>query len=244
MEFYMDEENEVEQPMIDFKCPYCGEMVSFIEANKGLPQDCPFCTEVFIVPQESGGAGARISIPISTQRLVLRRLCLGDLDGLIRLMGDEELARFDRWYPMAEEQIERWLEGQGQAPFTQGQNLLVLAIESADDQRLVGFLTFQYLDATLRQAQIAVVIDRQEQRKGFGIETIRGLLDFGFRGMGLRRMTASCDSRNEAFLGLAAKAGFRQEGAFFEDRCMYGEWVNTAYFAMLEDEFKNLGAAV
>ncbi|MDB6020284.1 MAG: hypothetical protein JWQ04_141, partial [Pedosphaera sp.] len=43
---------------------------------------------------------------------------------------------------------------------------------------------------------------------------------------------------NMAFTGLAAKIGLRQEGAFFEDRYFKDKWVNTAYFALLKDEYE------
>jgi RimJ/RimL family protein N-acetyltransferase len=238
----MDAENDnAELVMIEFKCPYCRETTSFLETDAGLASECPFCGQILIVPKASCEVGGRLIIPVTTARLALRMLNPGDLDDLARIVTDEEQPPYDSWSFTDETQMANWLDAQSQTPFAQGKNYLALAIEVADSQKFIGLASFQYIDQTRRQGQISLTIDRPEQREGYGREAVRGLLDFGFGGLGLRRMTGICDDRNTAFIALAAKAGFRQEGAFFGDRFVNGEWINTAYFAMLEEDYQKAG---
>ena len=55
-----------EESFIDFKCPHCGEPVSFPKENAGFAQACPNCTESLIVPDDGSEVGWEIPLPITT----------------------------------------------------------------------------------------------------------------------------------------------------------------------------------
>ena len=232
-------EDAAEQQMIDCKCPYCGEGVSYPEMDAGTAQDCPFCMEALIVPPENGTGAKKFPLPISTERLYLRRLRPDDADYLVQLTSDQENLRYHTIGVADEESVARWLDEDAKTQVSQLDPVLNLAIELQNGRKFIGLSSIQYDVGPYRQPGFTVAIVRSEQRKGFGAEAVRGLLEFGFRGLNMRRITAHCDSRNEAFMKLAAKVGLRQEGAFFEDRYVKGEWVNTAYYAMLQSEYQN-----
>ena len=99
----------MEDNFIDFKCPYCTEAVSFPADSAGKIQECPECAEIHIVPQESREFGQKIPIPITTPRLILRRLTGADWKELLEFMSDEELFRYLEASPLDEEQVIQWL---------------------------------------------------------------------------------------------------------------------------------------
>jgi ribosomal-protein-alanine N-acetyltransferase len=237
-----DTEN-VEPRMIEFKCPYCGVLMSFPEMDAGLPQECPACMEILIVPRESCETGPRFPLPITTPRLNLRRVQPEDEAGIVALSADDDLFRYVYWSLPGEEQLYNWIQGeQNTRPVLQERGLW-LTIEIQDGRKFAGLAWIRYFNDSNDQGQIQLVISAEEQRKGYGLEAMNGLLAFGFQGIGMRRMTLSGDNQNAAYMGLATKAGFRQEGEFIKERFIRGEWVTTAFFAMLKEEFGNGGAS-
>jgi RimJ/RimL family protein N-acetyltransferase len=235
---------ETEDNLIDFKCPYCSQAVSFPEMDADSLQDCPFCAEVILVPPESAEFGKKLPLPIQTPRLVLRRLQREDYTDLVALMTDGELFRWMNWGPMVDEEILSWLEADEQARLTQPGQALVLGLEIPDKKTVIGWVSLKYSDEwhgdkMKRDAEITLLINQYHHRQGYGTETIRGILEFGFRGIHTRRITAECDSRNLAGCGALEKAGLREEGEFLKDRNIKGEWADTCYYALLREEYES-----
>jgi RimJ/RimL family protein N-acetyltransferase len=235
---------ETEDNLIDFKCPYCGQAVSFPEMDADSLQDCPFCAEVILVPLQSAEFGQKLPLPIQTPRLVLRRLNREDHADLVELMIDGGLFRWLNWGPLSEEEILPWLEADEQARLTQPGQPLVLGIEIPDKKTVIGWASLKYSDEwqgdkKKRDAEIGVLINRNHHRQGHGTEALRGILEFGFRSIHLRRITACCDSRNTAGCGVLEKSGLREEGEFLKDRNIKGEWADTSYYALLREEYES-----
>ena len=57
-------------------------------------------------------------------------------------------------------------------------------------------------------------------------------MDFGFHGIGLHDMRVRIDVRNVAGRRTVEKTGMKQEGEFFEQCRVKGEWVSAAYYVM------------
>ena len=65
---------------------------------------------------------------------------------------------------------------------------------------------------------------------------MEALLGFCFEGLKLHRVAGWCDSRNVAACRLLEKAGFRREGEFLKNRWVHGEWTNSIWYALLEED--------
>jgi RimJ/RimL family protein N-acetyltransferase len=92
-------------------------------------------------------------------------------------------------------------------------------------------------------AQFEIIIHPNFQRKGYATEAIRGLLNYAFKGLRVRRIVAECDDRNVPARGLLLKAGLRKESECIQDRLQKGQWVNTVGFALLKQEYESSGPA-
>src|SRR6266568_3697220 len=86
-------------------------------------------------------------------------------------------------------------------------------------------------------AKVRIYVSRKCQRQGFATEASNAILSFCFDGVGLHRVSAWCDSRNIAACRLAEKVGMRREGEQIRDRYINGEWINTALYALLNEEY-------
>ena len=72
---------------------------------------------------------------------------------------------------------------------------------------------------------------------GYASEACSGVLALAFDQLGLHRVTARLDSRNEASARVAVRLGMRQEAHFVRNELFKGEWSDELVFAMLADEW-------
>jgi len=227
-----------EEGFLDFKCPYCGEPVSFPADNAGFAVACPTCMESLIVPADGSEVGGALPFPVTTPRLVLRRLRMGDWKDLLELHSDEELFHYHEGGQLEEEQVIRWLENDSHVKLTTPGQPFCLGIELQDGGKLIGYLSLQFTDPQRLQANLDIFLSRMQQRKGFATEALAVVLDFCFEGISLHRVTASCDSRNVAACRVCEKLGMRREGVSLKDRFVNGQWVDTVYYALLAEEYR------
>ena len=232
-----------EESFIDFKCPHCGDTISFPHDSAGMVQECPVCSEVVIVPEDGSGLGRKLPLPITTARLALRRLQGGDWKDLLECLSDEDLFRHAEGRPLTEEEIIRWLESDQHVKLTTPDQAFVLGIATPDTGKLIGYLSLGLTGQQHLQAALEVVVGRSHQRKGFATEAVAAALRFCFKGIGLHRVSAHCDSRNVAACRLCEKAGLRREGEFVQDRLANGEWASTVWFAALAGEYHETSAS-
>jgi RimJ/RimL family protein N-acetyltransferase len=231
-----------EESFLDFKCPYCGDPVSFPQDCAGMVRECPSCIESLIVPDDGSEVGRKPPIPITTPRLVLRRLAASDWQDLQALLADEELFRYAEGRPLEEEEILHWLESDGHVRLTSPGQPFYLGIQLQDGGKLIGYLRLVFTDAQRLQAALSIYLNRSFQKKGFGLEAVDALLAFCFEGIRLHRVAAGCDSRNTAACRLFESVGLRREGEFLKDNFFNGEWASTAWYAVLGQEYREAGA--
>ena len=226
-----------EEDYIDFRCPFCDVAVSFPRTHAGTAQGCPECLESLVVPSAQGEPGQPLPLPIQTPRLVLRRLAAGDWKDLLELMADPELFQFLETPPLDEEGIVQWLESDRSVRLTQTGQFLHLGLELAEGAKLIGHLSLAYRDEAHQQLTLTGLLGRAHHCQGYGTEAVGAVLRFGFQGLGLHRVVASCDARNVAASRLFAKTGFRREGEFLKERKVRDEWISTVWFAILREEW-------
>lgn len=225
-----------EENFIDFKCPYCGELVSYPQDAIGFARECFNCLESLIVPEAGTEAGRRIPVPITTPRLVLRRFNASDWKGLMELLSDDEFLGYtDGLQGEGEEHVLHWLESDHHIKLTSPDQTFRLAMELKDGGKLIGFLGLGFVGRL--QAALSINLHRNFQRQGFALEALDALLGFCFEGINLHRVYAGCDSRNAPACRLFEKAGLRREGLFLKNEFANGEWTDTAYYALLREEY-------
>ena len=230
-----------EEQFIDFKCPYCGESVSFPQESAGFAQACPNCTESLIVPDDDREVGGQIPLPIRTARLVIRRLAAADWRDLLELMADEEFFRYQDGVPLEEEGVLRWLESDAHVKLTTPDQTLYLGVEVQDGSKLIGYLSLNFTDPQRLQVTFNIGLHRSFHRQGFGREAVAALLGFCFEGLRLHRVAAWCDTRNVAARRLLEKVGLRCEAEFVKNWWLHGEWTNSVWYAVLDEEYRQAG---
>jgi RimJ/RimL family protein N-acetyltransferase len=176
--------------------------------------------------RELGGRG----LPVETERLRLRRFCEEDVDDIVAYStgADFWLARNLSWRPDREsvkayyETNPAWLE---------------LVIELREEERVVGSVGIGVTDPEQGQAIVGWLLGCGFQGRGIATEAGRAILTFGFRTMGLHRISAGTGMRNTRSWRLMERLGMRREGHFRKSHRVQGEWDDEFVYAVLADEW-------
>lgn len=151
-------------------------------------------------------------MPIETDRLIFRRLQVGDAAELYRTVGDPAVMRF--WAPGPDGTI-------------QATEQRILEIEThwkvhgfgdwgiieKSSGRLIGFSGLHFI-ADMEEVNIGYAFEKSRWHQGLGFEACRAILSFGFTELGLSQVVAVIHPDNRASNQLAQKCGLHFWKAF------------------------------
>ena len=167
---------------------------------------------------------------LQTDRLVLRPYLLADVPDLIRLAGAYEIAATTLRIPHPyREQDAVDFVASTQAEAETGA-CTRFAITLRDGNLFCGGIGLR-LEADHRRAELGYWIGVEFWGKGYATEAARAVLDYGFRGLSLYRIYASCYTDNQSSGRVLQKIGMQYEGCqrghifkwdVFHDLDMYG----------------------
>lgn len=179
----------------------------------------------------------RPNYPIQTARLALRPLCMDDLAALLAYRGDPEVCRYLPFEPMTAELLAGRLTGDlaPEAITDEGQ-ALTLGATARDGGRLIGDVVLFFRSREHAVGELGYVFSPEVAGRGYASEACAALLALAFEELGLHRVIARLDARNDASARLAARLGMRREAHFVRNELFKGEWSDEVVFALLADE--------
>jgi RimJ/RimL family protein N-acetyltransferase len=190
-----------------------------------------------------GDALKKISWPIRTQRLCLRRVTSADVEALWRY---RQLAEVTQWITAGPETLEDFRE----MFFAKDYPLKDLAVELDTGQgtELIGTVMLNIVDGW-GQSEIAQQAKGVEGNlgwsfdpayggKGYATEAVRAAIGLCFGPLGLHRVTAECFAANEPSWRLMERLGMRKEFQGRKDSLhRSGEWMDSMGYALLAEEW-------
>lgn len=183
----------------------------------------------------------RPSYPVRTDRLLLRPLAEADTDALLAYRSIPEVCRFVPFQPMDREVIAERLATQWAriALSDEGQSL-TLGIEVPGTGELAGDVVLFWHSRLHLGGEVGYILNPEFCGRGYATEAARAMLRLGFEELGLRRIIARIDERNEASARVLRRLGMRQEARLVENELFKGEWSTEIDFAMLHSEWVGL----
>lgn len=169
------------------------------------------------------------TLPITTERLVLRLREAGDLDDLHAIFGREDVALYLLHDAMAREQLQEHFADLA----TGDADGLGLVVEL--EGRVVGRVSLELFAPD--QGELGWTFHPDVGGRGIATEAARAMVDVGFGHYGLHRIKAELDGRNDASRRLCERLGMRQEGHRIQDFWSKGEWTDTYEYALLASEW-------
>ncbi len=174
---------------------------------------------------------------LETERLILRRLTMADLEFVFQhfsdpmvnryLLDNEPLARRDE----AREIIEFYLDPAGKTHNRWG---IVLKSEDA----LIGTCGFHRWEKRYRRAEIGYDLGHAYWGRGIMSEALREILAHGFEKMELNRVEAIVYPENTPSVRLLERLGFQKEGLLRDYLYSLGEFYDHSIFSLLKREWE------
>ncbi|HYN96596.1 MAG TPA: GNAT family protein [Pilimelia sp.] len=176
--------------------------------------------------------------PLVTDRLLLRAFRPGDLEALHEIRTDPAILRYLYWPPGTVETTREVIrQRRTMNRVAEEGDFLVLAAERRDTGRMVGEVDLHWASAAHRQAEIGVILHRDAHGRGYAAEAAAALLDLAFHRLGMHRVSARTDARNEAAVRALRRLGLRQEAHLRQCVTFAGAWHDELIFAILAEEW-------
>jgi RimJ/RimL family protein N-acetyltransferase len=176
--------------------------------------------------------------PIRTDRLLLRPLSVADIDALLVYRSRADVCRYLPFEPMDRQVINERLAAQWAiTELTDEGQSLSLGIELAETGELIGDAILFWHSREHLGGEIGYVLNPDFTGRGYATEAARAMLRLGFDDLGLHRITARLEERNEASAKVVRRLGMRQEARLVHSEFFKGEWSTELDFAMLADEW-------
>ncbi|MFD1251618.1 Putative ribosomal N-acetyltransferase YdaF [Devosia equisanguinis] len=186
----------------------------------------------------------RPDYPLNTARLVLRPFTRGDVDAVYDYRSREDVARYLFDPPLSRDECALAIQQRTTqlALETEGDRI-ILAVETRDDQSLVGEVSLIWRSVEARQGELGWIFHPDHHGRGYATEAAAELLRLGFEDADLHRIYARCDSRNDGSWRLMERLGMRREAHFREHALFKGGWDEEFYYALLRAEWVSQGAS-
>ena len=185
----------------------------------------------------------RPGYPVRTERLLLRPLTAGDADALLAYRGRDDVSRYVPFEPMSRDDILERIAGPwARTELTDEGQSLTLGAELADTGlagtgELAGDVVLFWHSREHAGGEIGYVFNPALGGRGYATEAALAMLRLGFEGIGLHRIVARIEERNEPSVKLARRLGMRQEARLVHNEVFKGEWSTEVDFAMLAEEW-------
>ena len=174
-------------------------------------------------------------LPISTERLTLRRLVPDDSDALLAIYGSEEIARYQFWAPWTSEHVNSLLLSQAEIRIGDPGVPLVLAALEFDD--FVGAIQLTINSIEDRQGEVGFSFRSDVGGRGLATEAVNAAMGFAFSVLELHRVFAVVDTRNKRSWKLMERIGMRREAHFVHTNLEGDSWIDDYTYAMLDFEW-------
>jgi RimJ/RimL family protein N-acetyltransferase len=176
--------------------------------------------------------------PVRGERLLLRPLAVSDADALLAYRSREDVCRYVPFEPMSRDDILDRIAGPwARTELTDEGQSLTLGAQVGETGELVGDVVLFWHSREHAGGELGYVFNPDLGGRGYATEAANVMLRLGFSGLGLHRIVARIDERNEASVKLARRLGMRQEARLVSNELFKGEWSNELDFAMLADEW-------
>ena len=183
-----------------------------------------------------------MGLPIVTARLEIRDFVPADRQALHEYASDPRVTQYLWWGPFSEIDTLQFLERVGRDAKASPREKFELAVVDRALGRVIGGCELLSRRSIYQEYEIGYCFRPDAWGRGFATETVRALLDFGFRSISAHRIYALVDPENAASGQLLARLGLRREGHLRKDSLIRGEWRDSWVYALLAEEWPSDGS--
>ena len=181
----------------------------------------------------------RPQYPVAAGRVLLRPLAAGDVDAVLAYRSRADVCRYVPFEPMTRQDITERMAGPwARTELTEEGQALTLGVEVRETGELAGDVVLFWRSRLNAGGELGYVFNPDAGGRGYATEAASAMLRLGFDGLGLHRIIARIDERNEPSARLARRLGMRQEARLVRNELFKGEWSTELDFAILADDWR------
>ena len=151
---------------------------------------------------------------------------------------DPRYLRYYPWTQRAEGDVRgfvgMFLDWQDERPRRRFQ----LAIVRRDDRRLIGNCGIRRAPDNDDEAELGYELNPNRWGQGYATEAASAMVQFGFKELGLQRVTSWCIADNTASSRVLERLGFRLESRLRRQQHFKGQWWDTLAYVLTADEWQ------
>lgn len=153
---------------------------------------------------------------LETDRLILRKLTLNDVDRVYQILSDPITMAF--WpKPFDYEGAERWVKRSIDFYRDLGFGRYAMILKSSGE--LIGDCGFMRVEVNgIQENDLGYILDKTFWNQGFATEAAKGCLQYGLDKLRMERIVASMETKHVASKAVAEKIGLRFEQEFINTR--------------------------
>ena len=177
--------------------------------------------------------------PIVTDRLVLRPYETDDVDAVFAYQSMPDVVRHVPYEPRTRDEVAERVEAARTSTTLAAEgDVLLLVIALRETGEVIGDVVLFYRSEQHSRGEIGYILHPDHSGHGYATEAARELLRLGFEGLGLRRIIARVDARNDASIAVLQRLGMWKEAHLVQNEFFKGEWTDEVDFAVLASEWE------
>lgn len=175
---------------------------------------------------------------LATERLILRDFVADDWRAVLAYQRDARYLRYYAWTARSEDDVRAFVQMSLGHQAEEPRRKFQLAITLRDRGELIGNCGVRRKAANEWEADIGYELNPEYWGRGYATEAARATVEFGFRELGVHRISAWCIADNAASAHVLEKCGLRLEGRLRENEYFKGRWWDTLLYALLAPEWQ------
>lgn len=168
---------------------------------------------------------------LATSRLFLSEPGLDDAEAVFAFRSDEIVQRYNGGQMTSRHEAVKLIE-ELQAGIRDGTKLH-WGVSVPPQNTIIGLFGYANWAREHRRAEIGYCLHRDFWGRGFAIEALEAIIEYGFQSMDLNRIYACPWAENIRSIRLLEKTGFSCEGVLREEYCNEGSFHDEAIYALL-----------
>ena len=178
-----------------------------------------------------------IKIPtLETNRLILRKILVGDCADVYEYSSRPETSRYLLWNAHENPKYTKKYLSYLQTAY-RNEEFFDFGLVDKESGKMIGTCGFTDFDMDNNSAEIGYVLNPDFWGKGLAREAIMRVMAFGFAELRLHRSTAKIMTGNSASKRVAEKCGMRHESTHVESMRIKGNYETIEEYAILAKEF-------
>ena len=177
---------------------------------------------------------------ITTERLILRRFALADVESVWRNWASDKQVQNNYGEPVYEtpeavkELLEKYI-----ASYDKSEMYRWGVFLKNEPDNCIGQVAFFIVDSKNELCEVEYCIGRSYQNKGYTTEAVKAITAHGFNTVGFNRIQVSCRHVNIPSKRVIEKCGFKYEGTLRQYFNHLGEFHDRLYYSILREEAAN-----